>query len=83
MRIELDIPIPPVGQNIVIVPIHYCSGHVVDAGGYGFEERKTGKWINTGSGQECSCCGEIQHGYDNYRRYCPNCGEKMEVDNDK
>ena len=42
--------------------------------------RKTGKWIDTGSGQECSCCMEIQYGYDNGRRYCPNCGAKMEVD---
>lgn len=44
------------------------------------QERKTGKWIDTGSGQECSCCGEIQYGYDNGRRYCPWCGAKMEVD---
>ena len=42
------------------------------------EERETGKWIDTGSGQECSCCGEIQYGYDNHRRYCPYCGAKME-----
>ena len=44
------------------------------------QERKTGKWRDTGSGQECSCCGEIQYGYDNGRRYCQWCGAKMEVD---
>ena len=40
-------------------------------------ERKTGKWIDTGSGQECSVCGEIQYGYDNFRRFCGNCGARM------
>lgn len=38
---------------------------------------KTGHWIDTGSGQECSECGEIQHGYDNFRFYCPSCGCRM------
>ena len=37
-----------------------------------------GHWIDTGSGQECSVCGEIQYGYDSGRHYCPNCGAKME-----
>ena len=36
-----------------------------------------GHWIDTGSGQECSVCGEIQYGYDSGRHYCPNCGVKM------
>lgn len=36
-----------------------------------------GQWIDTGSGQECSVCGEIQYGYDNFRYYCPFCGAKM------
>lgn len=36
-----------------------------------------GEWIDTGSGQECNICREIQYGYDNFRRYCPNCGAKM------
>ena len=40
---------------------------------------KIGHWIDTGSGQECSECGEIQYGYDNFRYFCPNCGSKMEV----
>ena len=40
-------------------------------------EQKKGKWIDTGSGQECSVCGEIQYGYDNYRRFCANCGADM------
>lgn len=40
-----------------------------------------GHWINTGSGEECSICGEIQYGYDSYRNYCPHCGARMyEVD---
>ena len=38
---------------------------------------KTGHWIDTGSGQMCSRCGEIQYGYDNFRRFCASCGAKM------
>lgn len=34
-------------------------------------------WRDTGSGQECSACKEIQYGYDTGRHYCPNCGVKM------
>ena len=41
-------------------------------------EHRHGQWIDTGSGQECSECGEIQYGYDSFRYYCPNCGAKME-----
>ena len=39
-------------------------------------QSKMGHWIDTGSGQECSECGEIQHGYDNFRFYCAKCGSK-------
>ena len=39
--------------------------------------RMQGHWIDTGSGQECSVCGEFQPGYDNHRYYCQNCGAKM------
>ena len=39
---------------------------------------KMGYWRDTGSGQECSKCGEIQYGYDNFRKYCANCGAKMQ-----
>lgn len=42
-------------------------------------QTKTGHWIDTGSGQECSECGEIQYGYDNFRHFCANCGSRMEV----
>lgn len=45
-------------------------------------ERQTGKWINTGSGQECDQCREIQYGYDTGRNYCANCGAKMEVEDE-
>ena len=45
-------------------------------------KQKTGHWIDTGSGQKCSECHEIQYGYDNYRFYCPNCGTKMETKNE-
>ena len=41
------------------------------------EKQRTGHWIDTGSGQECSECHEIQYGYDNYRFYCSNCGAAM------
>ena len=40
-------------------------------------ERKKGKWIDTGSGQECSECHEIQYGYDSFRYFCTFCGEDM------
>ncbi len=40
---------------------------------------KTGYWIDTGSGQKCSKCHEIQYGYDNHRLYCANCGSRNEV----
>ncbi len=40
-------------------------------------EVKHGRWIDTGSGQECSICKEIQYGYDSTRNYCPNCGADM------
>ena len=40
-----------------------------------------GKWIDTGSGQECSECHEIQPGYDNFRNYCANCGADMRQNN--
>ena len=36
------------------------------------------RWRDTGSGQECSACNEIQYGYDTGRFYCPNCGAKMD-----
>lgn len=38
---------------------------------------KHGHWIDRGSGQECSVCGEIQYGYDSYRNYCACCGADM------
>lgn len=41
-------------------------------------EVKHGRWIDTGSGQECSICKEIQYRYDSARNYCANCGAKMD-----
>ena len=43
-------------------------------------QRLKGKWIDTGSGQECSECGEIQYGYDTFRYFCANCGAEMSED---
>ena len=40
-------------------------------------KEKTGHWLDTGSGQKCSRCGEIQYGYDSFRRFCASCGAKM------
>lgn len=80
MKITIDIPNPPSEQRIINIPIHYCGGQVVDAGGYGFEERKTGKW-KMGN---CSVCGNhalywaMSSGYYS-SPYCPYCGAKMEV----
>ena len=42
------------------------------------EPIKHGHWINTGSGEECSVCREIQYGYDSFRNYCAYCGAKMD-----
>lgn len=44
----------------------------------GMKEYRYGTWIDTGSGTECSVCGEFQPGYDNYRNYCAFCGAKMD-----
>ena len=44
---------------------------------------KVGKWIDTGSGQECSVCHEIQYGYDNHRHFCANCGADMRGEEDE
>ena len=44
-------------------------------------QSKMGHWIDTGSGQECSECKEIQYGYDNFRYFCPNCGANMRGEN--
>jgi len=41
------------------------------------QAERIGHWIDTGSGQECSECGEIQYGYDSRRYFCANCGAKM------
>ena len=43
-------------------------------------ERTKGSWRDTGSGQECSVCKEIQYGYDSGRHFCANCGADMEDD---
>ena len=45
-------------------------------------KRKKGKWIDTGSGQECSECHEIQYGYDNFRYFCAFCGADMRGESD-
>jgi hypothetical protein len=42
------------------------------------ETRPQGEWIDTGSGQECNKCHEIQYGYDSFRHFCPNCGARMQ-----
>ena len=44
---------------------------------------RTGHWIDTGSGQECSECGEIQYGYDNQRYFCAFCGTRMVGDDNE
>ena len=45
-------------------------------------ERPKGHWIDIGSGQECSECGEVQYGYDNFRYYCAKCGAEMKGEED-
>lgn len=92
MQIVIDIPDPPSKQKIIDIPVHFCGGQVVDVGGYGFEERKTGKWVHAKVGKlfpsndfKCSLCGNFLdfHGVNAGRgdaNYCPNCGANMEVD---
>jgi len=46
-------------------------------------EVQYGQWIDIGSGQECSVCGEVQYGYDSGRHYCPNCGAKMDLEKEE
>lgn len=85
MQIVIDIPIPSRGQNIINIPIHFCGGQVVEAGGYGFEERKTGKWEYFNLFRTCSVCRKTTGEKDDFNdwipnKYCPYCGAKMEVD---
>lgn len=51
---------------------------LIDGSEIDVPERNVGEWIDTGSGEECSVCNEIQYGYDNYRNYCANCGSRNE-----
>ena len=46
-------------------------------------EPRKGKWIDTGSGQECSECHEIQYGYDTFRYFCAFCGADMRGEEDE
>lgn len=90
MQITLDIPNPPKNQEIIEIPLHFCGGKVVEAGGYGFEERKNGKWVDDGQyadyhsehGFHCSLCGGciidyVCQVYDE-NPHCKWCGAKME-----
>jgi hypothetical protein len=67
MKITLDMPNPPTNQAIIEIPLHFCGGKVVEAGGYGFEECKTDTCTNDGKDYAefdqfvCSKCGiELQ-----------------------
>lgn len=67
MKITLNIPHPPKNQEIIEIPLHFCGGKVVEAGGYGFEECKTDTCENVGEDYAefdqfvCSKCGiELQ-----------------------
>lgn len=57
-------------EQAIFCPEHYVLTQLPSA----WSERPKGHWIDTGSGQECSECGEIQYGYDNFRYYCAKCG---------
>lgn len=46
-------------------------------------ENVHGEWIDTGSGEECSVCHEIQYGYDSGRRFCASCGAVMDGGDDE
>ena len=79
MKLLIDIP-----QEIYEMCVKYhqkdyfgTTDHVIrTAIAHGSSLQRIGHWRDTGSGQECSECGEIQYGYDSFRRYCANCGSK-------
>ena len=58
-------------------PFDYLRKRIKNLPSVNPQEPKTGHWIDTGSGQECSECHEIQYGYDSNRKYCANCGFRM------
>ena len=75
-------------ENVFCIEDRYGTMFVVKRGAIqnaptiDAEPVRHGKWVDTGSGQECSVCGEIQYGYDSGRYYCSNCGAKMEKNNE-
>lgn len=45
----------------------------------GYEQVERGKWVAEGSVIRCSVCGAYRNAYwSTSRRYCPNCGARME-----
>ena len=61
-------------QNAIDILKHAPTADVVPV--------RHGHWIDTGSGQECSVCGEIQYGYDSGRFFCQQCGALMDEVNE-
>lgn len=83
MQITLDIPNPPKNQEIIEIPLHFCGGKVVEAGGFCFEERKeTGKWMVIGGWPRCTECMKSAGKKDDdspwLSKFCPDCGVRME-----
>lgn len=66
------------GYNAVVMSAEINNAPTADV-----EEVKHGEWIDTGSGQKCSVCGEIQYGYDSYRHRCSYCGAKMDKEKEE
>lgn len=65
----------PFGHTVEDEIINFPAADVVPV--------RHGRWRDTGSGQECSICKEIQYGYDTGRHYCPNCGADMQEKKEK
>ena len=65
----------PFGHTVEDEIINFPAADVVPV--------RHGQWRDTGSGQECSICKEIQYGYDTGRHYCPNCGADMREKKEK
>lgn len=83
MLITLNIPNPPKKQEIIEIPLHFCGGKVVEAGGFEFEEHKaTGRWMLIGGRCRCTECmkpaGKKNDDSSWLSKFCPNCGVKME-----
>lgn len=68
----------PYAERKLSVPVDVILLNIDDMPTEDVQEVQHGRWINHGSFEVCSVCGEEQYGHDSGRHYCPNCGAKMD-----